>query len=107
MPPDYFSENGQLWGNPIYNWEIMKKDGYKWWLSRLGAALKTYDIVRIDHFRAFASYWEVPADSETAKTGEWIKGPGMDLFKKVFENSPMRLLLQRIWAFSARMLRSC
>lgn len=88
VPPDYFSENGQLWGNPIYNWDAMKKDGYKWWLSRLGAALKTYDIVRIDHFRAFASYWEVPADSETAKTGEWVKGPGMDLFEKVFEKFP-------------------
>lgn len=85
VPPDYFSENGQLWGNPIYDWQAMKKDGYAWWLSRLEHALKTYDTVRIDHFRAFASYWAVPADSETAKVGEWLDGPKMDLFDKIFE----------------------
>lgn len=85
VPPDYFSEDGQLWGNPIYDWKAMKKDGYSWWLTRLEYALKTYDVVRIDHFRAFASYWAVPADSETAKTGEWLEGPRMDLFGRVFE----------------------
>ena len=85
VPPDYFSEDGQLWGNPIYDWAAMKKDGYSWWLTRLEFALKTYDTVRIDHFRAFASYWAVPADSETAKVGEWIDGPKMDLFNAVFE----------------------
>ncbi len=92
VPPDYFSEDGQLWGNPIYDWQAMKKDGYSWWLSRLGHALKVYDTVRIDHFRAFASYWAIPADSETAKVGEWIDGPGMDFFHKVFEtfaNTPI------------------
>lgn len=88
VPPDYFSENGQLWGNPIYNWNAMKKDGYSWWISRLKTALTTYDIVRIDHFRAFASYWQVPADSKTAKTGEWANGPKMDLFSRVFEEFP-------------------
>ncbi len=88
VPPDYFSEDGQLWGNPIYNWKAMKKEGYQWWLSRIGTALKTYDVVRIDHFRAFASYWEIPAESETAKIGEWKKGPGMDLFNRVFEEFP-------------------
>lgn len=88
VPPDYFSEDGQLWGNPIYDWQAMKKDGYSWWLSRLGTALTTYDIVRIDHFRAFASYWQVPADSKTAKTGEWMDGPKMDFFDKVFEEFP-------------------
>lgn len=95
VPPDYFSEDGQLWRNPIYDWKAMKKDGYKWWISRLSTALKTYDVVRIDHFRAFASYWEVPADSETAKTGEWKNGPKMDLFNKVFETFPMHRLLQK------------
>lgn len=85
VPPDYFSEDGQLWGNPIYNWETMKKDGYSWWISRLEHTLKTYDTVRIDHFRAFASYWAIPADSETAKVGEWIDGPKMDFFNCVFE----------------------
>ncbi len=88
VPPDYFSEDGQLWGNPIYNWDCMEKDGYKWWLSRIGNALKVYDVVRIDHFRAFASYWEIPADSKTAKNGEWKPGPGMKLFKKVFRKFP-------------------
>ena len=88
VPPDYFSENGQLWGNPIYNWSAMKKDGYSWWISRIGAALKTYDVVRIDHFRAFASYYEVDADAENAKKGKWKKGPGMELFNRVFETYP-------------------
>ncbi|MBR7073068.1 MAG: 4-alpha-glucanotransferase [Eubacterium sp.] len=85
VPPDYFSEDGQLWGNPIYDWKAMKKDGYSWWLTRLEAALKTYDTVRIDHFRAFASYWSVPAESKTAKVGEWVDGPRMDFFNAVFE----------------------
>lgn len=88
VPPDYFSADGQLWGNPLYDWEKMKKDGYEWWLSRLGSALKTYDVVRIDHFRAFASYWEVPAESDTAKNGSWATGPRMDFFNKVFEKYP-------------------
>lgn len=85
VPPDYFSEDGQLWGNPIYNWKAMKKDGYSWWLSRLSHALNTFDTVRIDHFRAFASYWAVPAGSKTAKVGKWLDGPKMDFFSKVFE----------------------
>lgn len=88
VPPDYFSEDGQLWGNPIYDWQAMEKDGYSWWISRLENALKIYDTVRIDHFRAFASYWEVPADSATAKMGEWVDGPKMKLFDKVFEKFP-------------------
>ena len=88
VPPDYFSEDGQLWGNPIYDWKAMENDNFSWWISRLGHALKTYDTVRIDHFRAFASYWQVPADSDTAKVGEWIDGPKMKLFDKVFEVYP-------------------
>lgn len=88
VPPDYFSEEGQLWGNPIYNWDAMKKDNYSWWISRIGNAIKTYDVIRIDHFRAFASYWEVPSDATTAKVGKWIDGPKMDLFNKVFEVFP-------------------
>lgn len=79
VPPDYFSEDGQLWGNPLYDWDRMKQDGYKWWIDRIGGASKIYDVIRIDHFRAFASYWTVPSDSDTAKNGEWIPGPGMDL----------------------------
>lgn len=88
VPPDYFSENGQLWGNPIYDWKAMEKEDYSWWLSRLSFALKTYDTVRIDHFRAFASYWEVDADAKTAKVGKWQNGPGMKFFSKVFAAFP-------------------
>ena len=83
VPPDYFSADGQLWGNPLYNWRAMQKDGYSWWISRLQNAFTLYDVVRIDHFRAFASYWAVPAESETAREGRWRKGPGMDLFQAV------------------------
>lgn len=88
VPPDYFSEDGQLWGNPIYNWENMEKDGYSWWITRIAHSLKIFDIVRIDHFRAFASYWQVPSDSDTAKNGEWMPGPKMKLFDRVFEKYP-------------------
>lgn len=79
VPPDYFSEDGQLWGNPLYNWERMKADGYGWWIRRVEGASKLFDVIRIDHFRAFASYWAVPAGRKTAKDGEWRKGPGMEL----------------------------
>ncbi len=81
-PPDAFCEDGQLWGNPLYNWDYMKKDGFSWWKKRLGFALKTYDCVRIDHFRGFESYYSVPFGSDTAKTGRWVKGPDMTLFKE-------------------------
>lgn len=82
-PPDAFSEDGQLWGNPLYNWEQMKADGYKWWKRRLGFALGIYDIVRIDHFRAFEAYYAIPAEDETAKNGSWQKGPGIELFEEI------------------------
>ena len=81
VPPDYFSETGQLWGNPLYDWESMENDGYSWWMGRMRMALTLYDVVRVDHFRGFEAYWEIPADAETAKEGKWVKGPG----KKVFE----------------------
>ena len=79
VPPDYFSVDGQLWGNPLYNYEAMKKDGYGWWIRRVDGAAKLFDALRIDHFRGFESYWAVPYGSETAKEGRWVKGPGMDL----------------------------
>ena len=78
VPPDYFSEDGQLWGNPLYDWDALKADGYGWWIRRIGGAAKLYDAVRIDHFRGFESYWAVPYGDTTAKNGEWIKGPGID-----------------------------
>ena len=83
VPPDYFSAEGQKWGNPLYNWDEMKKDGYSWWMERLKASFTLFDIVRIDHFRAFSAYWSVPEDAPTAVTGKWIDGPGMDFFSKV------------------------
>ena len=79
VPPDYFSADGQLWGNPCYNWNAMKKDGYRWWLRRIEGAVKLYDVLRIDHFRGFDEYWAVPAGESTARNGQWKPGPGMDL----------------------------
>ncbi|MCR4895586.1 MAG: 4-alpha-glucanotransferase [Lachnospiraceae bacterium] len=84
-PPDIFSETGQLWGNPLYDWKAHKKTGYAWWLKRLEASFKLYDIVRIDHFRGFDEYWSIPYGDETAVGGKWRKGPGYDLFGTVKE----------------------
>ncbi|HPE69733.1 MAG TPA: 4-alpha-glucanotransferase [Thermotogota bacterium] len=80
VPPDYFSKTGQLWGNPLYDWEQHKKNGYSWWKKRLSATLKMVDLVRIDHFRGFEAHWEIPAGNPTAEHGRWVKGPGTDLF---------------------------
>lgn len=82
-PPDYFSEDGQLWGNPLYNWKYHKSQGYEWWISRIKRSFELYDMLRIDHFRAFASYWAIPGKAKTAKEGKWVKGPGMSIFKAV------------------------
>lgn len=79
VPPDSFSADGQLWGNPLYDWDAMKKDGYGWWIRRIGGAAKLYDVLRIDHFRGLESYWAVPYGETTAMNGRWVKGPGMDL----------------------------
>ena len=81
VPPDAFSEDGQLWGNPIYDWDKMKADGYAWWKERIDYNFRLYDIVRIDHFRAFDRYFAIPAEAETAKEGEWVDGPKAALFK--------------------------
>jgi 4-alpha-glucanotransferase len=78
VPPDYFSETGQLWGNPVYRWDALKETGYSWWIARMAHALGQCDIVRIDHFRGFAGFWEVPAGQTTAVNGKWVKGPGDD-----------------------------
>lgn len=81
VPPDYFSATGQLWGNPIYRWDRMKSKRYSWWVERIRGALLLFDRVRIDHFRGFESYWEVPGDADTAAGGKWVPGPGASLFK--------------------------
>ena len=84
-PPDAFSADGQLWGNPLFRWDEMKKDNYKWWTRRVKFMSELYDVVRIDHFRGFDSYYAIPAKDKTARNGEWRKGPGMDLFHKLEE----------------------
>lgn len=81
VPPDYFSSEGQLWGNPLYDYQTMAKDDYSWWKRRVQAAARLYDMVRIDHFRGFARYWSVPADATTAKDGHWVDGPGIEIIE--------------------------
>ncbi len=88
VPPDYFSADGQLWGNPLYAWENHARDGYAWWLSRLRANLTLCDVLRIDHFRAFDTYWSIPAGAPTAKTGRWLPGPGLAFFQKIHAALP-------------------
>ena len=83
VPPDYFSETGQRWGNPLYKWDVMKKKKFGWWVNRFRASLNLFDIVRIDHFRGFEAYWEIPATEKTAVKGRWVKAPGRDLFATI------------------------
>ncbi len=83
VPPDYFSRSGQRWGNPLYRWDVHQADGYRWWLERIRAVLAQVDIVRIDHFRGFCAYWEVPGRARTARKGRWAPAPGMDFFRAV------------------------
>lgn len=83
VPPDYFAEDGQLWGNPLYDWSAMEKEGFSWWKDRISASLQLFDGVRIDHFRAFESFWAVPGTEKTARNGKWVKGPGMKLINAI------------------------
>ena len=83
VPPDYFSETGQLWGNPLYNWERMRESGFEWWIERFRGSLKLYDIIRVDHFRGFAGYWEIPFPAETAIQGRWVPALGHEMFEAV------------------------
>jgi len=92
VPPDYFSDTGQLWGNPLYRWDVLAQQDYRWWLDRLRSVFSMVDIVRLDHFRGFYNYWEIPAGEETAVNGRWANGPGADFLsrvKKEFENLPL------------------
>src|SRR5262249_2549256 len=83
VPPDYFSAQGQLWGNPVYNWEAMRQTGYRWCIDRIRALLAYVDVIRLDHFRGFAAAWYVPGDAPSARSGHWVTGPGADLFNAV------------------------
>lgn len=87
-PPDAFSDDGQLWGNPLYRWDLIAQDGYAWWLNRLAAAGQRYDVVRMDHFRGFEAYWAVPFGDNTARNGRWVKGPAMDFINAVKNGLP-------------------
>lgn len=85
VPPDYFSETGQRWGNPLYDWQQMAGNGYGWWWERIHTQRDLFDLIRIDHFRGFEAYWEIPAESETAIDGHWVQGPGTDFFERMLE----------------------
>lgn len=94
-PPDAFSETGQLWGNPLYDWAENEATGFKWWIQRMHSSMELYDVIRIDHFRGFESYWEIPAEDETAENGRWVKGPGMKLFDAINQAIPsMRIIAE-------------
>jgi len=88
VPPDYFSRTGQLWGNPIYNWDAARAGGYSWWIKRIGHNLRLFDMVRIDHFRGFVGFWEVPAGEPTAINGRWVDAPVMDFFTSLYKRFP-------------------
>ena len=90
VPPDYFSRDGQKWGNPLYNWPVHESSNFSWWLNRIESHLKLYDILRIDHFRAFEAYWSIPADQPTAKNGQWLPSPGLQFFKALKLRFPQR-----------------
>jgi 4-alpha-glucanotransferase len=85
VPPDYFSETGQRWGNPLYRWDVLRKRNFDWWVDRIRRAHTMYDIIRLDHFRGFEAYWAIPAEEETAIHGKWVKCPGAQLFERLFE----------------------
>ncbi len=93
VPPDYFSKTGQLWGNPVYNWNALKKTGYSWWIERLKLNLTMFDRVRLDHFRGFFRFWRVPADEKTAKNGKWMKAPAGNFFDAVFKHFPKSAII--------------
>ncbi len=94
-PPDAFSDTGQLWGNPLYDWAKNEATGFKWWIDRMTSSMELYDVIRIDHFRGFESYWEIPAGDETAQNGKWVKGPGMKLFDAIHQAIPsMRIIAE-------------
>lgn len=93
VPPDYFSKDGQLWGNPLYDWDKMKKNGYKWWVDRISHMLKMFDGIRIDHFRGLESFWSVPSDAKTAASGKWVKGPGLDFIEKIKKAADGKMII--------------
>ena len=95
VPPDYFSPTGQRWGNPLYRWDVLRERGFDWWVDRIRRSRELYDIIRLDHFRGFEAYWSIPADEETAINGEWVKAPGLELFRALeSELGPLPLVAE-------------
>jgi 4-alpha-glucanotransferase len=102
VPPDYFSATGQLWGHPLYRWDVLAEDGYAWWIERFRSAFALADVIRIDHFRGFFNYWEVPADAKTAINGRWLYGPGSDFFHVVAAAlGPVAIIAEDLGMFDA------
>jgi len=102
VPPDYFSAEGQLWGNPQYNWQLMRDTGFQWWLQRFDSAAKQFDIARIDHFRALQAYWEIPASATSARDGHWVEAPGRELLQAVRANYPeLKLVAENLGSITA------
>ena len=109
-PPDDFTADGQLWGNPLYRYDLMKKDGYSWWIRRINQMGKIFNIVRIDHFRGFAGYYSIPAGSLNAKNGQWVDGPGYDLFKAVKKGTSVDIIAENLGFLTPdvyKLLRQC
>lgn len=105
VPPDYFSATGQRWGNPIYNWDYMEKDGFSFWIDRLSYCGKLMDVVRVDHFRAFDTYWKIPSSCPTAIEGEWVEAPGYALFDELFAKNPdLRIVAEDLGELRAEVL---
>jgi 4-alpha-glucanotransferase len=101
VPPDYFSETGQLWGNPLYRWEVMADSGFAWWIQRFRMAFSQVDVLRVDHFRGFYNYWEVPADEDTAVNGRWLYGPGAPFFRAVRDAlGPVQIIAEDLGDFT-------
>jgi len=100
VPPDYFSEDGQMWNNPLYDWKAMKNHGFSWWKQRIARSLELYDMLRFDHFRGLASYWAIPKGAKSAKEGHWEEGPGMDLFNAIgFEKLKDRFIAEDLGVY--------
>ena len=105
-PPDYFAKDGQLWGNPLYDWQKMSADGYRWWKKRICAASRLFDVIRIDHFRGLESYWSVPYGDTTARSGKWVKGPDHDFIRALKESFPeLRLIAEDLGFLTPEVIR--
>jgi 4-alpha-glucanotransferase len=106
VPPDYFSKTGQLWGNPVYRWDVLKAEGYRWWVERFRRTFELVDLVRLDHFRGFEAAWEVPAGARTAERGVWVPGPGLELFERVeAQLGPLPIVAEDLGVITARVRR--